>query len=188
MCNLNDNARVKAVLWQEMVQHVSSPFWQQQVRQLTFIQLVVPSSLCSPFGSSGGVDDLRAICTNPIVPKRAGTPVWISTLSGHGTLLWAVALLLYLSLAHGVWATRSRSCRQLLHPLRLNKGRPQQPADPRGRKCWLVGWWWTCSPLQPPGSLPGHCFAWPGVQSEHILSNCEWQESVGKGERASLAS
>lgn len=70
--NLNDNVRARAALWQEMLQHVSSPFWQHRLRQLPFIQLVVPSSLCGPFGSSvggGGVSDLCAIWANPIIPN-----------------------------------------------------------------------------------------------------------------------
>lgn len=59
--NLNDNVRARAALWQEMVQHVSSPFWQHRLRQLPFIQLVVPSSLCGPFGSSVG-GEVSVIC------------------------------------------------------------------------------------------------------------------------------
>lgn len=68
-----------------MVQHASSPFWQHQVRQLTFVQLVVPSSLCSPFGSSGGVDDL---CMYHLCQSYCSQQGWDTGVNQHTIRQW----------------------------------------------------------------------------------------------------
>lgn len=169
---------------------VSPLFWQHWRSQLMLIQLVVPSSLCGPTGSSkrGAASALQAIWGCPAVPNPE-TPVCISALGGHGTPLQGRG-----TAALPKHGSRRASKRELQLQTITTSVQTKQGATTAALPIPEIG-----SAGQrdggghfPPSScqaaLPGQCFVRLGVQSAHVLGNCEWQEKAGKGERASLAS